>query len=98
MTKQNKLIVGAVVVLVGLYLYKQNKVKNEVSDLKNGADVTPLAGGDRSTLERPLVSENLENTGGFNPFEDMKKGKAQVTKWNFPSRIENSYFNTTLLK
>ena len=97
MTKQNKLIVsGVVVVLVGLYLYKQNKVKNEVSDLKTGADVMPLAGGDRTTLERPLVLENLENTGGIKMLqEDLKKGKAQVTEMSFDGKKSKSLFSTT---
>ena len=39
MTKQNKLIVGGVVVALGVYyLYNQNRKKNEVADLKAGAD------------------------------------------------------------
>lgn len=38
MTKKNKLIVGAVVLLGAYYLYNKNKVKNEVEDLKEGAD------------------------------------------------------------
>ncbi len=56
MTKQNKLIVGAVVVLGVYYLYDRNKKMKAVSDLKAGAEVKsdvteePLRGGDRSTL------------------------------------------------
>jgi hypothetical protein len=38
MTQKNKLIVGAVVVLGAYYLYSKNKTKNEVADLKNGAN------------------------------------------------------------
>jgi hypothetical protein len=50
MTKQNKLIVGAVVVLGAYYLYSKNKTKMEVADLKMGASEQALGGGDRSTL------------------------------------------------
>jgi hypothetical protein len=39
MTKQNKLIVGAVVVLGVYYLYDRNKKMKAVSDLKAGAEV-----------------------------------------------------------
>jgi hypothetical protein len=39
MTKRNKLIVGAVVVLGAYYLYDRNKKMKTVSELKNGADV-----------------------------------------------------------
>jgi len=51
MTKRNKLIVGAVVVLGAYYLYDRNKKMKVVSDLKAGADVTkdtpvlPVGGG-----------------------------------------------------
>ena len=41
MTKRNKLIVGAVVVLGVYYLYDRNKKMKAVSELKAGADVTP---------------------------------------------------------
>ena len=95
MTKQNKLIVGAVVVLGVYYLYAKNKAKNEVSDLKSGADL-PLAGGDRSTLERPLVSGNLENTGGIKMLqEDLKKGQAQKTEMSFDGKKSKSMYSTT---
>lgn len=38
MTKQNKLIVGAVVVLAVYYLYDRNKKMKTVADLKAGAE------------------------------------------------------------
>jgi hypothetical protein len=38
MTKQNKLIVGAVVVLGVYYLYDRNKKMKAVADLKAGAN------------------------------------------------------------
>ena len=44
MTKQNKLIVGAVVVLGAYYLYDRNKKMKAVSDLKAGADITEVVG------------------------------------------------------
>ena len=47
MTKQNKLIVGAVVVLVVYYLYDRNKKMKTVADLKAGAE----RGGYAMTLE-----------------------------------------------
>jgi hypothetical protein len=39
MTKQNKLIVGVVAVLVVYYFYDRNKKMKTVSDLKAGAEV-----------------------------------------------------------
>lgn len=41
MTKRNKLIVGAVVVLGIYYLYDRNKKMKALSDLKNGANAQP---------------------------------------------------------
>jgi hypothetical protein len=41
MTKRNKLILGAVVVLGIYYLYDRNKKMKAVSDAKNGANVQP---------------------------------------------------------
>jgi hypothetical protein len=44
MTKKNKLIVGAVVVvLVAYYLYDKNKKMQEVEKMKAGAEVKPEA-------------------------------------------------------
>jgi hypothetical protein len=55
MTKQNKLIVGAVVVLVVYYLYDRNKKMKTVSDLKAGAEI------------KSDVTEVPVGTGGIKP-------------------------------
>ena len=61
MTNQNKLIVGAVVVLGAYYLYDRNKKMKAVSDLKAGASEQALGGGDRTTLEtQPITSVPIE--------------------------------------
>lgn len=41
MTKTNKLIIGAVVVLGALYLYDRNRKMQELARLKAGAEVKP---------------------------------------------------------
>jgi hypothetical protein len=105
MTKQNKLIVGAVVVLGAYYLYDRNKKMNAVSDLKAGADVTEVE-----------VAEVPTGTGGIKPSkidvrkalmgEQISSGKFQsgairlqdkvtdVEELNFAGRRGNSYFET----
>jgi hypothetical protein len=103
MTKQNKLIVGAVVVLGAYYLYDRNKKMKAVSDLKAGADVTEVE-----------VAEVPTGTGGIKPSKiDVRKaimnepiGKFQsgalrfqpkitdVEELNFAGRRGNSYFET----
>lgn len=55
MTNQNKLIVGAVVVLGAYYLYDRNKKMKAVSDLKAGAEVPP-------TTIQPMTSEPIKLT------------------------------------
>ena len=55
MTKQNKLIVGAVVVLGAYYLYDRSKKMKAVSDLKAGAEV------------KSDVTEVPVGTGGIKP-------------------------------
>jgi hypothetical protein len=55
MTNQNKLIVGAVVVLGAYYLYDRSKKMKAVSDLKAGAEVPP-------TTIKPMTSVPLEAT------------------------------------
>jgi len=75
MTKQNKLIVGALVVLGAYYLYDRNKKMKVVSDLKAGADVTkdtpvlPVGGGSvpleavevKSELRADNIQKNMSN-------------------------------------
>jgi hypothetical protein len=57
MTQKTKLIVGGVLVaVVGYYFYNKNKTKNEVADLKDGADVPAPA-----TIQ-PMTSVPLEVT------------------------------------
>jgi hypothetical protein len=92
MTKQNKLIVGAVVVVVGLYLYKQNKTKNEVANLKSGADVMPPPPIDNTVGGTPISAQ----TGGIKLAQEdfRKKGQAEVTQLNFAGKRGNSYFET----
>lgn len=108
MTKQNKLIVGAVVVLGAYYLYDRNKKMNAVSDLKAGADVTEVEVAEATI--KPVV------TGGVKPSkidvrklfldEQINSGKLQggalrfqpkitdVEELNFAGRRGNSYFET----
>lgn len=92
MTKQNKLIVGAVVVLGAYYLYHNYKVKNEVTDLKAGADVTSSPAVDNTVGGTPLTSENGEIKLLQN---DLKKGQAQVTEMSFDGKKSKSMFSTT---
>jgi hypothetical protein len=64
MTKRKKLIVGALVVLGAYYLYNKYKVKNEVEDLKEGADYpappTPLPPS--TTTPTPTPEEIAKKT------------------------------------
>lgn len=57
MTKRNKLIIGAVVVLGLLYLYDRNKKMKAVAELKAGAEKTalPPAPSILGGLKQPLV-------------------------------------------
>lgn len=57
MTKTNKLIGGAVVIILGYYLYHNYKVKNEVSELKEGADYPSPPPTTVPTISK-LVSNN----------------------------------------
>ena len=94
MTKQNKLIVGAVVVLGAYYLYTKNKAKKEVSDLKAGADVTTPTMVN-SVPEKVL---DLPQTGGIKlaQEQDYIKGKgALVTELSFDGKKSKSLFSTT---
>ena len=63
MTKQNKLIVGAVVVLGAYYLYDRNKKMTAVADLKAGAEVkaeeVPVQKNDAKSLLENRVSADL---------------------------------------
>jgi hypothetical protein len=67
MTKQNKLIIGAVVVLGAYYLYSKNKTKNEVSDLKDGADNVVVG-----TVAIPLVATEV-STSTISKISDEEK-------------------------
>ena len=63
MTNQNKLIVGAVVVLGAYYLYDRNKKMTAVADLKAGAEVkaeeVPVQKNDAKSLLENRVSADL---------------------------------------
>ena len=61
MTKQNKLIVGAVVVLGAYYLYDRNKKMKAVSDLKAGAE-TPATEKDKLAKCTKKVEEEIATT------------------------------------
>jgi hypothetical protein len=94
MTQKNKLIVGAVVVLGAYYLYSKNKTKNEVSDLKDGANVTPLTNSAIATTEtiKPMTSVPLVAT-------ELRADSIQVAEGgnkfsNFAGKRGNSYFET----
>jgi hypothetical protein len=61
MTKQTKLIVGALVVLGAYYLYTKNKTKMEVADLKEGAE-TPAPEKDKLAKCTKKVEEEIATT------------------------------------
>ena len=83
MTNQNKLIVGAVVVLGAYYLYDRNKKMKASAELKAGADVkaeeVPVQKNDAKSLLENRVSadlraDNVSLRGGRNNFiRDMGK-------------------------
>jgi len=58
MTNQNKLIVGAVVVLGAYYLYDRSKKMKAVSDLKAGAE-TPLPATIQPMTSVPLIATEV---------------------------------------
>jgi len=77
MTNQNKLIVGAVVVLGAYYLYDRNKKMKAVADLKAGAEVkaeeVPVQKNDAKSLlenrlKADLRADNLSLRGDRNNF------------------------------
>jgi hypothetical protein len=77
MTNQNKLIVGAVVVLGAYYLYDRNKKMKAVADLKAGAEIkaeeVPVQkNGAKSLLENRLKADlradNIKLLGDRNNF------------------------------
>lgn len=61
MTKQTKLIVGALVVLGAYYLYTKNKTKMEVADLKEGAE-SPATEKDKLAKCTKKVEEEIATT------------------------------------
>jgi hypothetical protein len=83
MTKQNKLIVGAVVVLGVYYLYDRNKKMKVVADLKAGANQPELSGGNISTLvpsnERRAYIPQVTKTK-FSQSECESKWKNEIGK------------------
>jgi len=89
MTNQNKLIVGAVVVLGAYYLYTKNKAKMEVADLKMGASEQALP---PSTIQpmtsMPLVAMDVR--------PDSLQLEQEVGRKfsNFAGKRGNSYFET----
>lgn len=90
MTKQNKLIVGAVVVLGAYYLYDRNKKMKVVSDLKAGAEVA-LPPSTTTTIQ-PMTSVPLVAT-------ELRADSIQVAEGgnkfsNFAGKRGNSYFET----
>jgi len=93
MTKQNKLIVGAVVVLGAYYLYDRNKKMKAVSDLKAGAETKV------EVAEVPVVTGGFK--GGVIPTGKFEGGTTRfqtkvtdVEQLNFAGRRGNSYFET----
>jgi hypothetical protein len=70
MTQKNKLIIGAVVLLGAYYLYNKNKVKNELEDLKEGADYP--------APPPPLAVTNMENK--LKSRGEIKEFKGDVLK------------------
>jgi hypothetical protein len=101
MTKQNKLIVGAVVVIGGLYALNQYRKKKVVADLKDGAN-TPVevaevpvgTGGIKSSQPstiKPMSSALVKR--------DLRADSIQVKEGgnlfsNFAGKRGNSYFET----
>jgi hypothetical protein len=77
MSKQTKLIVGAVVVLGAYYLYTKNKTKMEVADLKEGAE-TPAPETIKPIIKdfSSYVPTQLEGR----PFRPMTSVPLEVTE------------------
>lgn len=82
MTKTNKLIGGAVVVILGYYLYHNYKVKSKVADLKDGADYpappTPLY----TPTPVPTISKLVTNINA--------KAEQEVDQKNFAGNMGTS--------
>jgi hypothetical protein len=55
MTKRNKLIVGAVVVLGAYYLYDRNKKMKALAESKAGAEVSTIKTGGLKPLTDPSL-------------------------------------------
>ena len=77
MTKQNKLIVGAVVVLGAYYLYDRSKKMKAVADLKAGAEVPatiqPMTSIPLEATE--VKSESIQVAQGGNKFNNFAGSK-----------------------
>ena len=104
MTNQNKLIVGAVVVLGAYYLYDRNKKMKAVSDLKAGAEtkvevaeVPVVTGGVKPSkidVRKALMDEQI-SSGKFQSGAIRLQDKVtDVEELNFAGRRGNSYFET----
>jgi ribonucleotide reductase alpha subunit len=100
MTKRNKLIVGAVVVIGGLYALNQYRKKKVVADLKDGANTsvetevpvgtTGIKSSQTSTI-KPMSSALIKR--------DLTADSIQVKEGgnlfsNFAGKRGNSYFET----
>jgi len=81
MTKRNKLIIGALVVLGAYYLYDRNRKMTEVAKLKAGADKTAqqmatTTSGTKSLIEtvgtKPVNLRAEAIKLNVNDFADMK--------------------------
>jgi hypothetical protein len=99
MTKQNKLIVGAVVVLGAYYLYDRNKKMKAVSDLKAGAETKV------EVAEVPVVTGGVKAPSTIKPMSsaliktNLRADSIQLEESgdkfsNFAGRRGNSYFET----
>jgi hypothetical protein len=93
MTNQNKLIVGAVVVLGAYYLYNKYKVKSEVQDLKDGADYPappPAIAPAPVTASTTVPTTSTQVNTNAPTLVEGGGGKFS----NFAGKKGNSYFET----
>ena len=99
MTKRNKLIVGAVVVIGGLYALNQYRKKKVVADLKDGANTTV------EVAEVPVVTGGVKAPSSIKPMSsaliktNLRADSIQLEEGgnkfsNFAGRRGNSYFET----
>lgn len=64
MKKQNKIIVGAVVLLAVYYLYDRNRKMKKVADLKEGANLvvgnSELVSDEVKSMPKPVLKEDTQ--------------------------------------